>query len=242
VLTALSALVLAAVLMATPEPPARTGSGAGTTPLTVAPEVRCADLVPPLPGTGRIVPGRDGALTGPPGVTVGTAADGTVGWRSDGAVRAVLVAGDDRAHLYRYEPTATADDGLRPPADTVRAVELCLDGTAQPDLVAVCIRAGHLPVAGPSAYADGTFDGALDGRIAVSVDPDDGTLDWRSDGPEVTAVVTATSAPVLVEYDPATRSGTDVPFLGRRGATGVVLFCGITAIRWDGVPDGLGPG
>lgn len=236
----------AVLLTPVPDGPARPASDTGVLPLTVARGVGCADLVPPLPGTGRLVPDGDGSALGAAGVTVRTSADGAVGWRSAEPVRAALIAGGDMTHLYWYEPTTTADDGLRPPdrgpdaigtTPPLTGVELCLDGAAEPDLVAVCIRAGHLPVAGPSNYADGAFDAALGDRIAASVDPDDGTLAWRSDGPDITAVVTATSAPVLVEYDPPRRSGADVPFLGRGGTTGVVLFCGVTTIRWDETTD-----
>ncbi|MGA0830388.1 MAG: hypothetical protein ACO4BW_05530 [Nitriliruptoraceae bacterium] len=87
--------------------------------------------------------------------------------------------------------------------------------------------AGHVPVAGPSTYAAGRFDGALGTRFEATVDPDDGTLAWRSDGVPISAVVTATSSPVLVEYDPPTTAGEDVPFLGAGCTTGRVQFCGI---------------
>lgn len=128
---------------------------------------------------------------------------------------------------------AAADADLRAPvapdggAAAVLAVEVCRSGPVVPDLAEVCIRAGHVPLAGPSTYADGRFDGALGHGFAAEVDPDDGTLSWRSEGTSVSAVVTATSTPVLVEYDPPVTSGTDVPFLGARGTTGRVQLCGI---------------
>jgi len=232
-LSVLAALVLAAVLL-TPGPDAseRPGSATGVLPLTVAPWLGCADLVPPLPGTGRIRPDPVGVRLTEPELEVAVLGDGTLGWRSEESVRAVLVVGRERAHLYWYEPPVTADAGLRGP-DDLTGLELCLDGEAEPDLVAVCIRAGHLPVAGPSVYADGAFDGRLGERITATVDPEDGTLSWRSEGPEITAVVTAASSPVLVEYDPPARGGEDVPFLGRSATTGRVLFCGVTTIAWD---------
>lgn len=242
-LTVLAGLVLTATLV-TVGPDAAEPTGTGTPPLRVAPWLGCADLVPPLPGTGRIRPDADGVRLADPDVAVTLSDDGTLGWRSAQPVRAALVAGRERAHLYWYEPTATEDSGLSGPdgPDAPAALELCLDGEAEPDLVAVCIRAGHLPVAGPSVYADGAFDGRLGTRITATVDPDDGALSWRSDGPEVTAVVTAASSPVLVEYDPPARRGEDVPFLGRSATTGRVLFCGVTTIAWDGAEDPTGRG
>ncbi len=234
-LSVLAGLALVAVLtVPAADEPVLAPSAAGAVPLAMPVGTGCADLAPPLPGTGRAVPDPDGApLELPGGATAEVRGGAVVAWESDGPVRAALVAGTERVNLYWYEPVATADAGLRAPAapdgdtDPVLGVELCRAGGIEPDLAEVCIRAGHVPVAGPSTYAAGRFDGALGTRFEATVDPDDGTLSWRSDGVPISAVVTATSSPVLVEYDPPTTAGEDVPFLGAGGTTGRVQFCGI---------------
>lgn len=234
-LSVLAGLALVAVLtVPAADEPVLAPSAAGAVPLAMPVGTGCADLAPPLPGTGRAVPDPDGApLELPGGATAEVRGGAVVAWESDGPVRAALVAGTERVNLYWYEPVATADAGLRAPAAPdggvapVLGVELCRTGSIEPDLAEVCIRAGHVPVAGPSTYADGRFDGALGTRFEATVDPDDGTLSWRSDGVPISAVVTATSSPVLVEYDPPTTAGEDVPFLGAGGTTGRVQFCGI---------------
>lgn len=235
VLSALAGLVLTAVLLTpSPDGPPLVATAAGAVPLALPITTTCADLLPPLRGTGPVVPSSDGTpIALPGGVTAEVRGGAVLAWESPDPVRGALVAGSERTHLYWYEPPVTRDAGLRAPdgpdgtAGAVRAVELCRAGRTEPDLAEVCIRAGHVPVAGPSTYADGRFDGALGPGFAVSVDPDDGTLAWRSDGVPISAVVTATSSPVLVEYDPPTTSGEDVPFLGVDGATGRVQLCGI---------------
>ena len=244
VLSVLAGLALGAVLLVpmSDAAPDLVPTEAGAVPLAMPVTTGCADLVPPLPGTGRVVPPPDGApLALPGGATAAVHGGAVVAWESTEPVRVAIVAGAERAHLYWYEPAVRADVGLLAPArpeggaEAVRGVELCRDGRLEPDLAEVCIRAGHIPVAGPSAYADGRFDGALGPRFEVAVDPDDGTLAWRSDGVPISAVVTATSTPVLVEYEPPVTSGTDVPFLGVDGTTGRVQFCGIV------IPAGLTP-
>jgi hypothetical protein len=234
-LSVLAGLVAVAVLAA--PPPGDAGlprTAAGIAPLTVADAMGCADLTPPLAGTGRVVPAPvAGPMRLPGDLEVQVAGGAVVAWRSPGPpVRAAIVAGPDRAHLYWYEPPGTADAGLRPPDAAagepapVVGVELCRTGRAAPDLEAVCIRAGLLPLAGPSTYTDGAFDGALGPSVTAEVDPDDGTLSWATTGPPIAAVVTATTSPVLVAYDPPAASGTDVPFLGTDGTTGRVVLCG----------------
>lgn len=234
-LSVLAGLVVVAVLVFPPSGDRDLpGTAAGVLPLTVRDALGCADLTPPLAGTGRVVPAPTGAPVRLPGdLEVEVAGGAVVTWRSPGPpVRAAIVAGSERAHLYWYEPPETADAGLRPPDAgagepvPVLGVELCRAGRTEPDLEAVCIRAGHLPLAGPSTYADGAFDGALGPDVTAEVDPEDGTLSWATTGPPIAAVVTATTAPVLVEYEPPALSGTDVPFLGTGGMTGRVVLCG----------------
>lgn len=234
-LSVLAGLALVAVLtVPAADSPTLTPSAAGAVPLAMPIATGCADLAPPLPGTGRAVPDPDGEpLMLPGGASAEVRGGALVAWESEEPVRAALVVGAERVNLYWYEPAETADAGLRAPATAdggvaaVRGVELCRAGRIEPDLAEICIRAGHVPVAGPSTYAGGRFDGALGTRLEVAVDPDDGTLAWRSDGVPVSAVVTATSSPVLVEYDPPVTAGEDVPFLGTGGTTGRVQFCGI---------------
>ncbi len=253
-LSILAGIALIAVLLAPDADTPEIATAAGVVPLPVPASTRCDDLTPPLRGTGPVVPPPDGRPAELPDGALAEARGGALlAWRSPEPIRATIVAGVERAHLYWYEPPTAADTGLRAPADpdggvgAVRWVELCRTESDEPDLAEVCIRAGHLPVTGVVTYADGTFDGTLGDRFVLAIDPDDGTLAWRSDGVPVTAVVTAASAPVLVEYDPPTTEDEDVPFLGTDGTTGRVLFCGIAVI--DGIrppsrvtPASAGPG
>ena len=54
--------------------------------------------------------------------------------------------------------------------------------------------------------------------VALTVDPGGRTVAWAAAFP---------LHAVLVEYDPPTTAGEDVPFLGAGGTTGRVQFCGI---------------
>lgn len=249
-LTVLAGAALASVLLTPVDSEARDRSVGGVLPLPVPATFGCGDVEPPLPSRGRVVPPPEGpvpALTGED-VRVEVRAGTVLRWESDRPVRAAIVVGPDRAHLYWYEPAAERDAGLRPPPGpdgevaAIHAVEVCPDGGAPPDLEGVCLRAGHVPLAGPLSYRAGAFtgpSGALPGLV-LAIDEDDGTLSWRSPARPVTAVVTSAGArgrPVLVEYDPPAAAGDAVPFLGDGDpdadapVTGRVLLCGIGVVR-----------